>query len=106
MKKFTTIKCPKCGYEYLPAEIFYPNSLLGKPKNIVRDDSGKIIYFDGESMNATEEYTCDKCECTFNVFGRFEFESSVNVEHDFSEDYEIDFSDKEEVKDTGLWGND
>ena len=31
-KKFIIVKCPKCGYEYLPAEIF-TRAFLGKPDN-------------------------------------------------------------------------
>lgn len=30
-KKLELIICPKCGREYLPAEIYYPNEFLGKP---------------------------------------------------------------------------
>ena len=43
-KNWNVIKCPHCGYEMIPAEIFYPDSLLGTPKTIVRDALGKIIY--------------------------------------------------------------
>jgi uncharacterized OB-fold protein len=30
-EKFEKIVCPKCGREYLPVEIYYPNSFFGKP---------------------------------------------------------------------------
>ena len=43
LKKHVIIKCPKCGYEYLASEIFYPQSLLGSGPNPLRDDTGKIL---------------------------------------------------------------
>ena len=41
------ITCPNCGAEYLPAEVYIPDSFLGKPKTVDKDSSGKIIYFSG-----------------------------------------------------------
>ena len=29
MAKKTTIRCPHCNYEYLPAEIYFPKYFLG-----------------------------------------------------------------------------
>ena len=46
-KKVEKIVCPQCGMEYLPAEIYLPNYLLGKPTRIVRDENGKILDYDG-----------------------------------------------------------
>lgn len=67
MAKKVIIKCPHCGCEYLPAEIYLPNSLLGHPSNIIKDHDGQILGFDGTDMCLTETYTCDKCNTTFNV---------------------------------------
>ena len=55
------IKCPYCGREYLPSEIFFPESFFGKPTHITRDEKGKIISFLGESLHLTETYCCDEC---------------------------------------------
>ena len=55
-KQLRVIKCPTCGYEYLPAEIYMPNDFLGKPNNLMRDEHGKIIGFNGIKMNDTETY--------------------------------------------------
>ena len=44
LKKHIIIKCPKCGYEYLASEIFYPDDLLGGSTDILRDENGKIIF--------------------------------------------------------------
>ena len=43
LSKHIIIKCPKCGYEYLASEIFYPEDLLGTCNNIIRDENGKIL---------------------------------------------------------------
>ena len=48
-RKFEIIECPKCGYEYLPAEIFVPKYYFGTPENIERDEHGKIINYEGVS---------------------------------------------------------
>ena len=74
-KQLRTIKCPTCGREYLPAEIFLPNEFLGKPKDIVKDSYGKIVGYSGNSMNDTETYRCDKCDTTFEVVSTTNFES-------------------------------
>ena len=66
-KQLRVIKCPKCGYEYLPAEIYLPNEFLGKPTVIMKDAEGKILGFDGIKMNDTETYKCDNCDTTFEV---------------------------------------
>lgn len=83
--KYRKIVCPFCEAEYLPAEIYYPNSLLGKPSNIVKDEHGKILSFLNDSMDVRESYVCDYCNKTFNV----KMEYSFNIEKDeFSEEYE------------------
>lgn len=66
----TIIKCPHCGQEYLPEELFAANSFLGKPQDIVKDSFGKIIYSEypeGEEPVTIETYICDKCENSFIV---------------------------------------
>lgn len=86
-KKFITIKCPKCNYEYLPEDIY--TNMLGKPSNEIRDKDGRILYFDGESLDLDEEYICDRCGCTFKVSMKPTFETKIYTEHDFSEDYSV-----------------
>ena len=43
MAKKNTIRCPHCGCEYLPAEIYLPNDFLGYPTNIIKDEKGEIL---------------------------------------------------------------
>ena len=74
-KQLRVIKCPTCGYEYLPAEIYLPDEFLGKPKSIMKDTNGKILGFDGIKMNDTETYKCDNCDTLFEVVSTTNFVS-------------------------------
>lgn len=69
-KKWPTIKCPHCGREYAPAELFVPGELIGAPTEIIRDAIGKIVYQEyGEDDAPTQEtrYRCDGCGKPFVV---------------------------------------
>lgn len=72
-RKFEIIQCPKCGREYLPAEIYYPKHFFGKPKDIIRDVYDRILDYDDTSMDLLEEYTCDKCNTNFQVRAKLTF---------------------------------
>ena len=85
--KINVIKCPHCGYEYLPAEIFYPNRFFGNPTNIIRDNDGKILNFDGDSLDIYETYTCDKCNEPFKVATRVMFLATPDKTNFFDEEY-------------------
>lgn len=88
--KDTTVECivcPKCGREYLPAEIYLPRSFLGKPESISRYSNGKIDTFDGSSMNLTESYVCDNCDTEFKVTAKVQFKTQVVKKNDFSQAY-------------------
>jgi hypothetical protein len=67
------IVCPKCKYEYLPAEVFYPDEILGHPENIIRDKQGKIEFFIGQPINLSEEFTCYNCNCQFTTEVEIQF---------------------------------
>ena len=90
-KNWQVIKCPHCGYEMIPAEIFYPDSLLGTPKTIVRDALGKIIYLEYEANSEPcqpEKYFCDACEKPFIVEPILTFKVKKEAEElDFTETY-------------------
>ena len=72
-RKFETIACPHCGYEYLPAEIFIPNNFFGRPSLIERDASGKILSYETSSIDVFETYICDKCNHNFRVIAKIGF---------------------------------
>lgn len=86
MEKTTIIKCPHCGCEYLPCEIFLPKDFLGTSRNVVKDDEGKILSFDKASMDTHEEYICDKCGKLFKVDAKVEFTTSKEAV-DFDDDF-------------------
>lgn len=93
MAKKTTIRCPHCNCEYLPAEIYFPKDFLGYPTEIIRDESGNVLGFQGNDMTTTEQYCCDKCGNLFNVDASITFKTTAVVDM-----FEIDDDFKDVVK--------
>ena len=86
------IKCPHCGWEYLPSEIFYSDSFAGKLVlgSVIRDPLGHILYEEYEedcAPLAEEHYCCDNCGKPFVV----ELETKYNSK---LEEEELDFSEE------------
>ena len=69
--KKTLITCPHCKTaQYLAEEIFMSSTFFGKPKDIVKDALGTIIYVDypeDKEPVRLESYTCDYCNKPFVV---------------------------------------
>ena len=65
--KIERIVCPHCGREYMPAEIFMPEDLLGKPMEVIRNEAGHIEFYLGDSPDFVETYVCDECNTEFKV---------------------------------------
>lgn len=86
MKKEPLIKCPYCGYEYMPGEIFIPKYLVGQAKDIERDENGKIIYTYPEEFDNKESFDCIKCNKTFEIEAFIEYKVKSS-EMNFDEDY-------------------
>lgn len=86
-KKLEVITCPYCGREYLPSEIYLPNSFLGKATNIMRMTDGTIEAFFGKGMDLKESYICDKCNSEFNVQAKVTFKSFPLKDNKFKEEY-------------------
>lgn len=80
------IKCPKCQREYLPGEIFIPNNFLGQPKEIERDEQGKIIDYRGINQNLRETFTCENCGYTFDIEAQITYKVEGSMEN-FDEEY-------------------
>ena len=80
MAKKTTIRCPHCGYEYLPAELYYPEEFIGHPYDIIRDEAGNILGFNGKDMNTIENYCCDKCGKSFSIDASITFRTTPLVD--------------------------
>lgn len=80
------VKCPKCGFNYLPAEVYYPDKLLGHPTNIVRSDKGEVISYGGSSMDLTEYFQCEHCGANFKSMGIVKFVPYPQEDLDFDEE--------------------
>ena len=85
--KIEIIVCPRCGREYLPAEIYIPDSFLGKPEDIQKTRDGKIDSFFGKTMDLKESFECDDCGTKFNVSARVSFRTTIDEKSDFDSDY-------------------
>ena len=79
------IKCPHCGAEYLPSEIYIPNSLLGKQFDIYKDAEGHIETFFGDDMDLVESYRCDFCNKKFIVNAIIKFNTSSAAKYSTDE---------------------
>lgn len=77
MTKKTIIKCPKCGREYLPGEIYLPKDFLGCPSDVIKDEDGKILFQVNGEMNLTETYTCDNCNTPFLINASVSFKTET-----------------------------
>lgn len=86
-----TITCPFCKAEYLPGEIFYPDDLFGKVKNVLRDPTEHILfveYEEGCEPTLTEHFECYNCGRPFVVEAQVSFKVKEEAEElDFSNQY-------------------
>ena len=79
MKK---IKCPYCGAEYTPSEIFMPQDFLETSLSVLRDKSGKIEHISCEDACLEESYICDYCDKEFTVKAEIEYVVEQSEEFD------------------------
>lgn len=88
------IKCPYCGYEYLPCELYLPNSFLGKTTTIFKDELGKIIAYDRDNgdMDLKDDYRCDGCGRRFNVEAEVSFKT-IPMEKSHSDVFTVNLND-------------
>ena len=86
-RKLDVITCPFCGREYLPSEIYLPDSFLGKATNVMRMADGTIETFFGKNMDLKESYRCDKCDSEFDVQAKVTFKSFPHEDKSFKEEY-------------------
>ena len=90
--KTAVIKCPYCGGEYLPGEIYLPGSLIGQPDDIVKDSLGKILYEDysteDREPNMIEHFICEQCEKPFIIEATVTYRTREEApENDFTTKY-------------------
>ena len=91
-RKTPIIRCPHCGAEYLPGEIYMPSSLIGQPDEVVKDSLGKIIYEDyykvSREPDLTEHFTCEYCNKPFVIEAIVTYKTKEEApEKDFKQQY-------------------
>lgn len=67
------IICPHCGFQYLPGEIYDPKHFLGQPKDIVRNNIGEILGYEGIMMDTNETYICEHCNNELKIKAKVSF---------------------------------
>lgn len=87
IRKFEVIECPRCKRQYLPAEIYVPQGFFGKPTDIERDCYGKLISYEGSSVDLFETYVCDCCNTEFRVIAKLCLTTEETALGNFEEDY-------------------
>ena len=83
---FQVIVCPVCEQQYLPAEIFFPTDLIGNPKEIIKDTSGKVEFFIGDDQDLDETYICDNCGTKLKIHANLTFKVDA-ISSNFEEEY-------------------
>ena len=90
--KSSLIRCPHCGAEYFPGEVYMPGALIGQPDEVVRDSLGKIIYEDyytpEREPDFIEHFTCEYCEKPFIIEASITYRTKEEApENDFQTQY-------------------
>lgn len=88
------IRCPFCGAEYVPSEIYYPDDFLPDVSDLTKDAGGKIIACASKPMNLEEEYVCDYCGHAFTAVADVVLSAKKCEEHDFGFDYSAPIYDR------------
>ena len=60
-EKLNIIICPNCGAEYLPAEIFLPDSFLGRPGVVDKTISALRKFSFAKGLLPSPRYSAFKC---------------------------------------------
>lgn len=90
--KTPVIRCPHCGAEYLPGEIYMPNAIIGQPDDIVKDSLGRILYEDYSTEDREpcmeEHFTCEFCDKPFIIEATVTYKTKEEApEADFTQQY-------------------
>ena len=79
------IKCPNCGCEYLPGEIYVGKAFIGAPINVKKDSLGRVTEVIGSDMDTVEYFCCDNCDTPFKIEATVSFETTTLSEQEFKE---------------------
>ncbi len=105
MKKIPFIVCPVCGTEYLPSEVYMPDSFFGKQKEIIRKPDGTINFYLGDDPDMGEDFICDNCLTKLHIEANVSFNVTAESKEEFSEEYitPINKPDKLKLEESGLF---
>mgnify|MGYP006988847762 CR=1 FL=1 len=98
MRDLVVVKCPVCGTNYLPSEIFMPDSFFGKQRDITRNASGEIEFYLGDDPDYEEEFVCESCLTKLKIRANLNFNVEVNNGEDFDEDYSTPINKPKKIK--------
>jgi len=98
MKDLTVVRCPVCGQNYLPSEIFMPDSFFGKQRDITRNASGEIEFYLGDDPNYEEEFICESCLSKLKIHANLTFNVEVDNGENFDEDYSTPINKPKKIK--------
>lgn len=87
MKDIPVIKCPICGAEYMPSEVFIPESFFGKQTEVIRNPDGTMNFYIGDDMDLVEEFICETCSSKLKINANLSFNVTC-VDDTFDEEYE------------------
>ena len=99
------IKCPICGYEYLPAEIFFADEFLGEPGEIIRPMGKEIDCYLGDGMKLAEDFVCDSCGTPLHIAASVAFTVTANpdLNMDIDSTTKIVRAPKQKLKEVSLF---
>lgn len=80
--KYNLITCPKCKAQYTVQEIFTPDIVVSKCKDIIKTPDGELVGCNGIEEPFEEEYACDFCYTRFKIKGNFVWNTEIIVEEE------------------------
>lgn len=92
MPRKNNIKCPHCGWEYMPGEVYYPKYFLGQPLRVIKDETGAILSSDGD-MELTETFTCDNCSKKFSVEATVSFKTIKYIDIFDEDEFDLEIEE-------------
>ena len=96
-KKTPVIKCPVCGQQYMPSEIYIPANFFGNQGEIIKNSEGEIDLYIGDDMDLKETYVCDGCNSKLSIEASLDFKVTVD-QPDLSEEYVSSFVKPKKLK--------
>ena len=98
IKDLPLIRCPICGTQYLPREIFMPEAVFGKQYDITKTESGEIKFYLGSDPDLEEEFVCDNCLTKLKITLKLLFTAETMIENNFEDDYVTEIDKPKKIK--------